>query len=255
MNSKIVCAQDLPDYKYSSRTFPDILVLSLCCDAEDTGCMFLIPVTGRGVFTRARNLKLNDIEGCIGPAPNERLGMVDVMFTASMQSATNSEYTGLHLFSEMLQEHEIESYCKAMEGFEYHGKVVLNRLQFARFTVYDTQIDTELFELIRNVLFDGCIVSINGATGLIVGTGARHTKNTASLSLSADLFPMKKEHLILDSSGFIKGHNITLGIPLSSFDNPNAVLKRAAYVASSFDANIKHILASSEKNMMGVLGG
>ena len=231
----------------------DVLVLSLPCPADDTGCMFIVPVTGRGEFTRAEELTLNGIGGHVGPAPNERLGIVDVLFTAAMQSRNDPEYTGLHLFSDLLQQREVAVWCRSIEGSEHTSVTRLSAMQFARFTVYDTPIDPELVVLAGPALFTGNKVLVNGGAGIIAGSGARCTGT--SLALAADIFPMDETMFLYNATGMLCSHNVTLALPLGLASNAEALLAHAARLASQVDSSNKLRLAASEALFATILRG
>ena len=222
----------------------DVLVLSLPCAADDTGCMFIVPVAGRGVFTRAEELTLNGIGGHVGPAPNERLGIVDVLFTAAMQSRKKPKYTGLHLFSDLLQKKDVSVWCRSIEGSEHTSVTRLSEMQFARFTVYDTPIDPELVALAGPALFCGNRVLINGGPGIIAGSGARCTGT--SLALVADIFPMDETMFLYNATGMLCAHNVTLALPLGLANDAEALLAHAARLASQVDSSSTLRLAASE---------
>ena len=91
----------------ASGKLPDILVIATQAAASDTGCLFLVPVASRGAFTRAAILGLNDVHGFVGPAPNERLGVIDVLFTSDMTSVSDPSYDGLKLITDALNDKEM----------------------------------------------------------------------------------------------------------------------------------------------------
>lgn len=212
--------------------FPDILVYSAAVPAFDTACMFLVPVAGRGAFTRADRLFLNGIPGFIGPAPNERLGVVDVMFTSDMSAQDNPAYTGLHLFTDVLQDHELNVWCRSVEQTEHRAATRLSKMQFGRMTVFDAAVDPELGGLVDEALFPGARIRLNGGNAVIVGSGARYVDGQPSLSVIGDLFPMRPDLLIRDGRGTLDKHNLTFAIPLQAVAQPERLMERAAALAA-----------------------
>ncbi|MCL1940109.1 MAG: hypothetical protein FWG04_05555 [Desulfovibrionaceae bacterium] len=243
---QVITAQALATGKESGKQRPDVLILSQPSPMADTGCMFLVPVAGRGAFTRAAALTLNGVSGFIGPAPNERLGVVDIMFTADMTAENNTDYTGRHLFSDVLRGKEIAVWCRSMEATEHTGTTVLGRMQFARFTVFDAPLDPELAGLLKGVLYTGNTLLLNGGLGFISGTGARDSAERPSLAVIADLFPMQQDTLLFDNTGVLAGHNLTLAVPLALVSEPEAVLARAVALASLGGEEVRSRLAASE---------
>ncbi len=61
------------------RETVDIVTMGFASPIRGTGAMLCVLVAGRGVFTRAEEIRLNGVPGVPGPAPNERLGLVDTM--------------------------------------------------------------------------------------------------------------------------------------------------------------------------------
>lgn len=248
----IVCAHTLGGKP--PEAMPDILVVSSATSACDAGCMFLVPVAGRGAFTRAERLTLNGIPGFIGPAPNERLGVVDVMFTSDMHTEGNTAYTGLHLFTDALLGRDLNVFCRSMEKTEHKAVTRLSRMQFGRMTVFDAPLDPELARLAGDTLFAGARVRLNGGDAIIAGNGARYTSDAPSLSVIADLFPMHPEWLLQDKDGVINRLNLTLAIPLAAVADPEALLRHASALASGRTDDAE-ALAATEDDMAAALAG
>lgn len=230
-----------------SGNLPDILVIATQASAVDTGCLFLVPVAGRGAFTRAGILGLNDVHGFIGPAPNERLGVVDVLFTSDMTSLTNPSYDGLKLFTDILNDKQLKIYCQSLEMTEHHAVTRLSKLQFARMTVYDSVVDKELLAMASaNAMFPGARLHLNGADAIVAGSGCRSSDDKPSLALIADMFTMKPELLLTDEAGVLNRHNIVFAIPTASVADPKALMKRAAAIAATADADAEKLLAAEK---------
>lgn len=245
----IVCAHALGKLP---EAMPDILVVSSAASACDAGCMFLVPVAGRGAFTRAERLTLNCIPGFIGPAPNERLGVVDVMFSSDMRAEGEDAYTGLHLFTDALLGRDLNVFCRSMEKTEHKAVTRLSRMQFGRMTVFDAVLDPELAGLAGDTLFAGARVRLNGGDAIIAGTGARCANGSPSLSVIADLFPMRPEWLLRDKDGVMDRLNLTFAIPLAAVPDPEALLRRASALASGRTDDAE-ALAASEDDLASAL--
>ena len=226
---------------------PDILVIATQAAAFDTGCLFLVPVASRGAFTRAAILGLNDVHGFVGPAPNERLGVIDVLFTSDMTSVSDPSYDGLKLITDALNDKELKVYCQSVEKTEHQAVCKLSKLQFARMTVYDATVDKELLALAgHNAMFPGARLHLNGADAIVVGSGSRSLEDKPSLALSADMFTMKPEFLLSDENGILDRHNIVFAIPMASVADPEALMKRAAALAAEAGADMEKLLAADK---------
>ncbi len=245
---RVVTAGELAGARREAEA--DVLVVSQACGIADTGCMLIVPVAGRGVFTKAAKLTLNGISGHVGPAPNERLGMVDVLFSASSKAEDKPEYTGRHLFSDMLHGREGFAWCLSLEGSEHTATTRLADMQFARFTIYDAPLDEKLAALAGGLLFAGNRVLVNGGDGMIVGDGVR---GGSSPALVADLFPMRRELLLCDGEGVLAGHNVSLALPLALVADPEAMLARAAALAVRREGKVGTALAASENLLAGAV--
>ena len=77
----------------------DIVTMGLEGSISGSAMMLLVPVAERGAFTRAEKIWLNGIRGYPGPAPNERLGVVDSLVFSDQKLDNRSEdYSGAALF-------------------------------------------------------------------------------------------------------------------------------------------------------------
>lgn len=237
----------------SNAQLPDVLVIAASAPASDTGCLFLIPVADRGVFTRAGVLTLNDVPGFIGPAPNERLGVIDVLFTSDMVSEKDSSYDGLRLFTDILEDKPLSVYCESLEKTEYYAAAQLSKMQFARMTVYDAAIDKELLRLAGgNAMFAGARLQLNGADAIVAGAGCRSTENNPTLAVIADLFPMKRALILTDGNDIMARHNMAFAIPIASATDPKALLKRVTELVAERGTDAEK-MAEAEKALARAL--
>ncbi len=246
---EVSAAHALTDF---GGAIPDILVFSASAPAFDAGCMFLVPVAGRGVFTRAAELSLNGVYGFVGPAPNERLGVIDVLFTSDMSAKGTPEYTGLHLFTEALLDHELSVFCRSMENTEHRAVTRLSQMQFARMTIYDAAMDRELVALAGNTFFPGARLRVNGGDAIVAGSGARSVAEAPSLSLIADLFPMRPDLLLCDADNVMARHNLAFAIPMAAVSEPEALLERAMMLAAARGEDADR-LAEAEEDLVAAL--
>jgi putative methanogenesis marker 16 metalloprotein len=194
-----------------------------------TAAMFGVPVAGRGVFARAARAWLNGVEGFPGPAPNERLGRVDLMVygTAPSRDAP-ARYGGGHLFRDLLEGQEVEVEVRTDEGATLRRRATLRDFDFARMynprnayrnymafgnfrggpalpTIFGfrpmaagsgvTVVGSGELNPLQNdpdlrTIQVGTRVLVNGAPGLVVGAGTGSTGARPNLSVVADMLPM-----------------------------------------------------------------
>ncbi len=213
------------------KKLPDVLIISLATPMDDTGCMFLVPVAGRGPSPRRAAFAQWYLR-LPRPGPQRAARVVDVLFTSAMSAEGNPGYPGRHLFTDVLHDRELKVFCRAREKSEYEVTARFSQMQFARMTGYDAAIDPELARLAGATLFAGARIRLNGGDGVIAGTECAMAPGQPSLSVIADMFPMapgwcSRCRRVMDR------HNLTLAIPLAAVALPETLLTRAAELAAS----------------------
>lgn len=183
----------------------DVVTVAFRSSMAGSAVMLLVPVAGRRVFTRAKRIWLNGVEGFPGPAPNERLGVVDTLIFSEQPSRDASVvYNGADLILDLLEGNSIEVECLAEEGGTYSNSFRMSELQFARMYTYNSFIPTSKMNFNGegnggnehwHSIHIGDKMLLNKAEGIIVGSGTRSSKEHWSLSLVADLFAMDLEIL------------------------------------------------------------
>jgi uncharacterized protein (DUF39 family) len=204
----------------------DVITKAFRGGISGSAAMLLVPVTGRGQFTRAEKIWLNGVPGYPGPAPNERLGVVDTLvFVDQVPSDIKEGNRSAKLFLDLLNNREIQVECLSAEGDTYQSTFVLNTLQYARMVTYNTfipmscsneGIDEDGVHDHLQTIRVGHKVLLNKAPGLVIGSGTRGSFVRNSLSLSADMFEMDPECLveIPDDPGLPIAHSVALPIPV-----------------------------------------
>jgi len=195
----------------------DIVTVAFASSLSGTSAMLCVPVTGRGIFTRAETIRLNGVPGQPGPAPNERLGVVDTMIMADEEGDAGGGYDGAALLLDILRGNEIRIECVAVEGTRHNATITLPDLEFARLYVYNAFLaDMPPPTPILAALGRGSRVLLNGAQGLIVGGGSRDAEDARALSLAADMYTMDPTLMsgldIADRGG--TGHMIGVAVPV-----------------------------------------
>lgn len=171
----------------------DLVTLAFPAAISGSAAMFVFPIAGRGVFTRAEHIFVNRIPGHAGPAPNERLGVVDTLIFADERSLdAESRYDGASLFLDLLQGRMVEAECHSVEGTTHHNSFDLKAVEFARFYVYNAPLPAGAARIngLRAALVPGTRIVLNGSQGIVVGPGTRDRPNAMALSITADMHDM-----------------------------------------------------------------
>jgi len=189
--------------------------------------------TEPNVFETAEAVWLNDVPAFVGPCPNERLGLLDLLVSGTAASRSDAKYGGGHLFRDIVRGNDIDFDVLTSTGRRIQGQTRLVDMQFARlsatrnvFKNYNAFVNPE----------DGCLKSIfsvtclegpykeasvsgcgeinplekdpqletigvgtkalfNGAVGFITGTGTRSSAQMPNLSGYAPLKGMNPRYL------------------------------------------------------------
>jgi len=207
----------------------DVVTTAWHARMPGTSCHISIPVAERSVFVRAKYMWLNGVIGFPGPAPNERLGLINTQIAAD-QLASENNYSGAKLFLDIISRKEIEVECLSVEGDTYWSTFTLDQLQFARMIVYNCFLEQlgarskshNLNEHLRTVRAGNTIL-LNRAPGIVVGCGTRSAPQRRSLSLAADMFEMDAKVMteFRSDSGIEITNSIALAIPVINDAVPN----------------------------------
>ncbi|KKH94719.1 4Fe-4S ferredoxin [Methanosarcina sp. 1.H.T.1A.1] len=184
-------------------------------------------------FVRASKVLLNGVPAVVGPCPNERLGVLDLIVLGTAHSETDSRYGGGHLLRELVEGKNIPVDVTTSEGKRFSVETGLSEMPFAR--LYATRhafknyrafvnpgkepIKTIFHALpfegeFREMTFCGCgelnpiqndpkletigigtRVLINGAEGFVTGQGTRSAPDNPNLAGFADLHDMTPEYM------------------------------------------------------------
>ncbi|KKG13868.1 4Fe-4S ferredoxin [Methanosarcina sp. 2.H.T.1A.6] len=184
-------------------------------------------------FVRASKVLLNGVPAVVGPCPNERLGVLDLIVLGTAHSETDSRYGGGHLLRELVEGQSIPVDVTTSGGDRFSVETGLSEMPFAR--LYATRhafknyrafvnpgkepIKTIFHALpfdgeFREMTFCGCgelnpiqndpkletigigtRVLINGAEGFVTGQGTRSTPDNPNLAGFADLHDMTPEYM------------------------------------------------------------
>lgn len=171
----------------------DIVTAAFSSSIRGSSAMLVAPVTGRGVFTRARKIWLNGVPGYPGPAPNERLGIVDTLIFADQAAGeeTGGIPGGARLLIDIIEKRVIQVECLSEEGDTYRSSFTLEGLEFARMTTFNTFLPARLnIGAVSRLVRVGSRILLNRSPGIVVGAGTMSRPGMHSLSVSADMFDM-----------------------------------------------------------------
>ncbi len=211
----------------------DVVTAATSSVMSGVSAVFQIPVTEKGRFTRAVKAYINGVPAFPGPAPNERLGLIDVVVYGTSVSINDPEYNGGFLFRDLVEGREVEVVVKTREGFTVSRSLSMHDFTFARmytfrscYRNYGAFVNPGKEELetifavtpmkggMQEATFAGCgelnplandpelsvigvgtRVLVNAASGIIIGCGTRSTREHPNLSVAADMWEMKAEYL------------------------------------------------------------
>ncbi|MEL7563881.1 MAG: methanogenesis marker 16 metalloprotein [Dehalobacterium sp.] len=218
--------------KYTVNDIDVVTTATMGC-MSGTAAIFVVPVSGAGVFKRAEKIFLNGVPGAPGPAPNERLGIVDCVVHGTAHSIYDHRYGGGHLFYDLVKRLPIKVEVHADDGRIFTNTITLDDMNFARYYTFrncyknynsftniktgDTYPSIFSFRPMepdwgltvvgsgemnplendpkRRFIRAGRKILLNNASGMIVGTGTRATAYKPTLSLTADMFEMDPEYM------------------------------------------------------------
>lgn len=198
-----------------------------------TYAVFSFKVSEPDSFVKASKVLLNGVPAVVGPCPNERLGILDLIVLGTAHSETDPRYGGGHLFRDMVEGKNITVDVTTSGGDFFSVETRLSEMSFARlyatrhaFKNYRAFVNpgTEAIKTIfhalpfegefRELTFCGCgelnpiqndpkletigigtRVLINGAEGFVTGQGTRSAPDNPNLTGFADLRDMNPEYM------------------------------------------------------------
>ncbi|MBD3352071.1 MAG: methanogenesis marker 16 metalloprotein [Candidatus Lokiarchaeota archaeon] len=233
----VLTAQELCQMTQKGKKvkFKDVDVVTTATKGlmSGTSAIMAFRVSPPGKFKRVKSLSMNDIPCYVGPAPNETLGMVDLIIYATDKSVSNPRYGAGHLLRELVEGKPIKVKATSIEGIKIEKTITIEDIYFAKmmgirhcfrnynsfvnpsdkpvksiFTVLPLQPHTSeitfcgcgvLNPLENDPHFDiigvGTPLLINGAIGYVIGSGTRSSHPRPNLMTMAPLFDMKPEFM------------------------------------------------------------
>jgi putative methanogenesis marker 16 metalloprotein len=209
----------------------DVVTSATCGVMSGTFAILSFKVAEQDEFERASKVLLNGVPAFVGPCPNERLGIIDVMVYGT--SHRDNRYGGGHLFRDLVSHEEIEVVVEAVDGRRRETTTALKEIPFAKlcstrnaFKNYHAFVNARKNEvssifavdklkgLFKELTFSGCgelnplekdpfmdtigigtKILMNGAVGFVIGEGTRSSAEKPNLMGIADMHGMIPEYL------------------------------------------------------------
>jgi putative methanogenesis marker 16 metalloprotein len=240
-NAVVLTAQEVCDMVKGGGeiTLKDVDVVTSATRAIMSGtyAILSLPVAEPHSFVRANRAWINGISTSVGPCPNERLGMVDLMLFGTTHSKDDSSYGGGHLFRELVAGNEILVEVEANDGRLFSRSVEMDDIPYAHlfstrnafknYVAFVNPQPTKVSTIFHARGFDtslggatvsgcgqinpvkcdpyletiglGTRILMNGAEGFVVGTGTRSSSARPNLMGIADMRCMDPDYM----GGFI----------------------------------------------------
>ncbi|MGI5993091.1 MAG: methanogenesis marker 16 metalloprotein [Methanosarcina sp.] len=198
-----------------------------------TYAVFSFKVSEPDSFVKASEVLLNSVPAVVGPCPNERLGILDLIILGTAHSKSDPRYGGGHLFRELVEGKPIKVDVTTSEGSHFSVETKLSDIPYAKlhatrhaFKNYrafvnpgEEPIKTIFHALpfegeFKEMTFCGCgelnpiendpkletigigtRVLLNGADGFVTGVGTRSAPDNPNLTGFADMHDMTPEYM------------------------------------------------------------
>ena len=184
-------------------------------------------------FTRAEHAWINGVPASVGPCPNERLGIIDMMVFGTSHSKDKPNYGGGHLFRDLVDGSDVQVEVETDEGKSFTEAIRLGDIPYARIfstrnafknyvafvnpgnatlqTIFSAidfpsnlagatvsgcgQINPIKNDPNLETIGIGTRVLINGAQGFVIGTGSRSMASRPNLLGLANMHQMNPEYM------------------------------------------------------------
>ncbi|AKB80658.1 Ferredoxin oxidoreductase [Methanosarcina barkeri 3] len=184
-------------------------------------------------FVKASEVLLNGVPAVVGPCPNERLGILDLIVLGTAHSKLDPNYGGGHLFREMVEGKNVKVDVTTNEGSRFSVETRLSEIPYAKlnatrhaFKNYRAFVNPgkepikTIFHSLpfegefKEMTFCGCgelnpiendprletigigtRVLLNGADGFVTGAGTRSAPDNPNLTGFADMHDMTPEYM------------------------------------------------------------
>ncbi|MDW5562099.1 MAG: methanogenesis marker 16 metalloprotein [Methanomassiliicoccus sp.] len=196
-----------------------------------TYAVLSFPISSPGIFERATRVTMNGVPTSVGPCPNERLGILDLMVFGTSVSEHDPKYGGGHLLHDLVAGAPVQVEAETGEGHAIAKEVSMDDMNSAvlmatrhAFRNYRAMVNSgneavrtifhaaELKPHLRELTFSGCghlnpiqndpglrtigigtRVLVNGGQGFVTGLGTRSSAGSPNLMMAADMRGMDAE--------------------------------------------------------------
>jgi putative methanogenesis marker 16 metalloprotein len=215
----------------------DVVTTATRAIMSGTYAVLSFPMAEPGTFVRAEKVWINGVPACIGPCPNERLGIIDLMIYGTSHSKDKPDYGGGHLFRELVEGKMVLVEVETSDGQSLTKAIRLNDIPYAQilstrnafknYVAFVNPRNAPLQTIFNALEFparlscatvSGCgqlnpikndpkletigigtRILLNGAKGFVIGTGTRSMPSRPNLLGLADMHQMSPEYM----GGFI----------------------------------------------------
>ena len=240
----ILTAQEICDRVRNGETLEldDIDVVTTATSALMSGTYAVLSfkVAEPDTFTKAAKVWINNVPAQVGPCPNERIGILDLIILGTQMSILDPGYGAGDLFRELVMGKQVKVEIETDDGRKLtsfttlkqipHAMLHASRNAFKNYLAFvnpgKTAISTifhsgEMNGNYEEMTFCGCgalnplendpelktigigtKVLINGAQGFVTGAGTRSSADNPNLTGLADMHQMDPQLL----GGFTTGH-------------------------------------------------
>ncbi len=211
----------------------DVVTTATRAIMSGTYAVLSFPMAEPCSFVRAKRVWINGIPASIGPCPNERLGIIDLMVFGTSHSEEIPDYGGGHLFRDLVEGKEVHVALETGEGNSFEKFIKLEEIPYAcifstrnafkNYVAFVNPRSSPLATIFNALDFppgltfasvSGCgqlnpikndpyletigvgtRVLLNGAQGFVVGTGTRSMASRPNLLGLADMHHMDPEYM------------------------------------------------------------
>lgn len=232
-------AEAVADGSCAGMADVDVVTTATRAVMSGTYAVLSFSVSDPDCFLRARSASINGVPAIVGPCPNERLGVLDLIVLGTAHR--DARYGGGNLFRDLVAGKQVTVELETADGQALARDITLDDVPHARlfgtrhcFKNYSAFVNpgsepvSTIFHaegfnpLCSGATFSGCGIHsplkndphletigigtrilMNGAVGFVTGTGTRSTRDRPNLSGFADMHLMSPEYMggFLTSAG------------------------------------------------------
>jgi putative methanogenesis marker 16 metalloprotein len=218
----------------------DVVTTATSALMSGTYAVLSFKVAQPDTFTKAKKVWINAVPAQVGPCPNERIGLLDLIVLGTQQSIKDPKYGAGNLFKDLVMGKKVQVDIETDEGKKLtasttlkqipHAMLHASRNAFKNYVAFVNPGNESISTIFHSdmmkgnyeeMTFCGCgelnplendpelktigigtRVLINGALGYVTGTGTRSCVEKPNLTGFADMHQMNPELM----GGFTTGH-------------------------------------------------